>query len=69
MSTDIFEGSGLIVTQKAGAAGPRTEQQDRFRLQFTTPLPEGHATLDRVEATNLCLALAAVLGGHGMVVS
>lgn len=66
MSTDIYNDEGLIVTRKAG---PTSEGPDRARWQFTTPLPEGHVTLNRVQVTNLCLALATALGGGGAIVN
>lgn len=65
MATDVFEGGGLVVTRKAG---PASEGGDRARWQLTTPLPEGHATLDRHEATALCIALAESLGGAGYII-
>ena len=65
MSTDVFEAEGLIVTLKAA---PASEGRDRARWQITTPLPEGHTTLDRRQATDLCMALAVSLGGGGIIV-
>lgn len=60
MATDIFDDAGLVVTRKAA---PASEGPDRARWQVTAPLPEGHATLDRRQATALCLAIAESLGG------
>jgi len=65
MTTDVYEAEGLIVTRKAA---PASEGADRARWQLTTPLPEGHVTLDRVQATELCIALAESLGGAGYIV-
>lgn len=64
MATDIYDDAGLIVTRKAG---PTSEGEDRARWQVTAPHPEGHATLDRRQATALCIALAESLGGAGYI--
>ena len=65
MATDIYDDAGLVVTRKAA---PASEGADRLRWQVTTPLPEGHTTLDRRQATALCIALAESLGGAGFIV-
>lgn len=65
MATTIFEGRGLTVTR---FTGPAHESADRARWQFAARYRRGLPSLDRREATELCIALAESLGGAGYIV-